>query len=51
LLGLNMMWNLDAIGIAHVGVRRIRENQRLREVEALRGFNAGGAYAKSLSVT
>ncbi|MEY4877806.1 MAG: hypothetical protein RIR72_221 [Actinomycetota bacterium] len=46
-----MMWNLVAIGIARVGQRKIRENQKLREVEALLGFNAGGAYAKSLLTT
>jgi hypothetical protein len=45
------MWNLVVIGIARVGQRKIRESQKLREVEALLGFNAGGAYAKSLSVT
>jgi hypothetical protein len=44
------MWNLVVIGIAPVGQRKIIENQKLREVEMLRDFNAGGAYAKSLLI-
>jgi hypothetical protein len=45
------MWSLVGIGIALVGVRKIIENQKSREVETPLGFNVCGAYAKSLSVT
>jgi len=46
-----MMWNLADIGIALVGVRKIRENQKSREVETPLGFNVCDVYAKSLLTT
>jgi hypothetical protein len=46
-----MMWSLVGIGIALVGVRKIRENQKSREVETPLGFNVCDVYAKSLLTT
>jgi hypothetical protein len=46
-----MMWNLADIGIALVGVKKIRENQKSREVETPLGFNVYDVYAKSLLTT
>jgi hypothetical protein len=45
------MWSLVGIGIALVGVRKIRENQKSREVEMPLGFNVCDVYAKSLLTT
>jgi|DEB3_MinimDraft_2_1074329.scaffolds.fasta_scaffold00843_5 hypothetical protein len=46
-----MMWSLVGIGIALVGVRKIIENQKSREVETPLGFNVCDVYAKSLLTT
>jgi hypothetical protein len=45
------MWSLVGIGIALVGVRKIIENQKSREVETPLDFNVCDVYAKSLLTT
>ncbi|MEY3685567.1 MAG: hypothetical protein RJB00_517 [Actinomycetota bacterium] len=46
-----MTWNLADIGIALVGVTKIRETQKSREVETPLGFNVCDVYAKFSLIT